>query len=71
MARKAVNLRDRHCQAPGCEVQAELCTPHHLRHWADGGRSIPSNLRLYCDHDHARLHPENARFRKKDRSRGP
>src|SRR5262245_11977334 len=62
--RKALNLRDRHCQAPGCEVEPELCTPHHLTHWVDGGDSVLPNLRLYCQVHHARQHPENARFRK-------
>ena len=63
--RKALNLRDRHCQAPGCEVEAELCQPHHLKHAADGGDSTLPNLRLYCPvHHHCGQHPENARFRK-------
>ncbi len=63
--RKALNLRDRHCQAPGCEVEPELCEPHHLRHAADGGPSVLPNLRLYCRvHHHHGQHPENARFRK-------
>ena len=62
--RKALNLRDRHCQAPGCDVVPELCVPHHRRHWADGGPTKLPNLRLYCDVHHAPWHPENARFRK-------
>src|SRR5215470_8344571 len=63
--RKALNLRDRHCQAPGCEVEAERCEAHHLRYVADGGRSVLPNLRLYCPvHHHVGQHPENARFRK-------
>jgi len=63
--RKALNLRDRHCQAPGCEVEPELCEPHHLEHAADGGPSVLPNLRLYCRvHHHCGQHPENARFRK-------
>ena len=62
--RRALNLRDRRCQAPGCEVVPELCIPHHLRHWADGGPTELSNLELRCTAHHARLHPENDRFRK-------
>jgi hypothetical protein len=64
--RKALNLRDRRCQAPGCEVAPELCEPHHLVHAADGGHSTLPNLRLYCRvHHHCGQHPENARFRKR------
>src|SRR5262249_17225314 len=42
--RKALNLRDGGCGAPGCEVPPDLCTPDHLRHWADGGFTVMSNL---------------------------
>ncbi len=61
--RKALNLRDRHCQAPGCTMPPELCVPHHKVHWADGGPTELSNIELRCDVHHARLHPENHRFR--------
>jgi hypothetical protein len=27
--RRALNLRDQHCQAPGCTMPAELCSPHY------------------------------------------
>src|SRR5215472_15276063 len=66
--RKALNLRDRHCLSPGCTTPPELCSPHHRRHWADGGPTDLSNLELRCDVHHARLHPENHRFRQ---SRAP
>ena len=46
--RRALNLRDRHCQGPGCEVLPPECTPHHIVHWADGGSDELPNLRLYC-----------------------
>jgi hypothetical protein len=61
--RRALNLRDRGCQGPGCTMPPELCTPHHKRHWADGGASDLPNLELRCDVHHGRLHPENDRFR--------
>src|SRR5215472_9709071 len=66
--RKALNLRDRHCLAPGCTMPPELCAVHHRRHWADGGPSELPNLELRCDFHHGRLHPENHRFRQ---SRAP
>jgi HNH endonuclease len=62
--RRALNLRDGGCQGPGREVTPDLCTPHHLRHWADGGPSDLPNLRPYCTVHHGRQHPENDRFRK-------
>src|SRR5215470_1646614 len=36
--RKALNLRDRRCQWPGCTMPPEQREPHHVRHWADDGR---------------------------------
>ncbi len=62
--RRALNLRDRHCQWPGCTQPAEACQAHHQRHWADGGPSVLDNLRLYCHRHHTLLHPENQRYRK-------
>ncbi|MDQ6773173.1 MAG: HNH endonuclease [Candidatus Dormibacteraeota bacterium] len=62
--RRAVNLRDRACQSPGCEVPAQYCQPHHRRHWADGGLTDLDNLSLYCDRHHRLLHPENDRHRR-------
>jgi len=61
--RKALNLRDRRCRWPGCSMLPNRCEAHHVRHWADGGPTDLSNLRLYCRLHHARLHPENARYR--------
>ena len=62
--RRALNLRDRHCQAPGCERSSEQCSPHHVVHWIDSRPSDLGNTRLYCDVHHARLHPENHRYRR-------
>ena len=60
---KALKLRDRHCQVPGCSMPPERCEAHHIRHWADGGPTELSNLKLYCTYHHTLLHPENARYR--------
>jgi hypothetical protein len=61
--RRALNLRDQRCQGPGCTMPPELCTPHHLVHFADGGSSTLPNLVLRCSYHHGKRHPENARFR--------
>jgi len=60
---KALKLRDRHCQTPGCPMPADRCQAHHIRHWADGGPTELSNIKLYCTYHHTLLHPENARYR--------
>src|SRR5215472_4955362 len=44
--RRALNLRDQHCQAPGCTMPPELCAPHHEPHWVDGGEHELSQLCL-------------------------
>jgi Domain of unknown function (DUF222) len=61
--RKALDLRDQHCQAPGCTATPDRCVPHHREHWVDGGTSDIPNTGLYCSVHHPRLHPENQRFR--------
>ncbi len=61
--RKALNLRDRRCQWAGCSMPAPNCSPHHLRHWADGGSDELDNLKLYCTYHHGLIHPENERYR--------
>ena len=65
--RAALNVRDGHCQTAGCDVPPDECEPHHGRHFVDGGPTDLPNLSLRCTVHHARLHPENARFR----GRGP
>ena len=62
--RRALNLRDRHCQWAGCTVPAEECVSHHHQHFADGGPTTEANLGLYCIVHHAMLHPENDCYRR-------
>ena len=56
--RRAVILRDRHCQWPGgCDRPASQCEPHHLHPRGDGGQTSLSNLRLFClAHHHHYIH---------------
>ena len=49
---KAVVLRDRHCQFPGCTQPPSVCEAHHLVPWAKGGPTSLANLRLFCRFHH-------------------
>jgi len=54
--RRAMILRDRHCQFPGCDRPARWSDGHHLRHWIDGGPTSLVNLALLCRRCHRRVH---------------
>jgi hypothetical protein len=53
---KALQVRDGGCVHPGCSRSAAYCDAHHVRHWADGGRTDLGNLVLLCRHHHRTLH---------------
>ena len=55
-ARRALNVRDQHCQWPGCERTASWSAAHHLVHWAQGGATDLSNLVLLCHRHHWMAH---------------
>jgi hypothetical protein len=54
--RRALDLRDRGCTHPGCDVPVRWCEAHHIEHWAQGGKTVMSNLRLLCRTHHSRQH---------------
>ena len=54
--RRAIALRDGHCQFPGCRAPAAWCDVHHLVHWRDGGTTGPDNLALLCRRHHVACH---------------
>src|ERR1700716_2643978 len=58
-ARKALNVRDKHCTWPGCERPASWCSGHHLQHWAHSGTNEPPNLTLLCGSHHWMVHEGN------------
>src|SRR5437764_2511995 len=72
--RRALHHRDRGCRFPGCGVR--FGQGHHLRHWAHGAPTTPSNLALLCRRHHRavpaegsqleRLHNGELRFRRPD-----
>jgi Domain of unknown function (DUF222)/HNH endonuclease len=54
--RRLVQVRDEHCQFPGCREPAQWCDVHHLRHWLDGGETNLDNLALLCRRHHVACH---------------
>ncbi len=59
--RRALELRDGGCTAPGCERPVEWCEAHHIEHWVDGGPTSLDNLRLYCRYHHRLDHERESR----------
>jgi hypothetical protein len=59
--RRAIEVRDRHCQHPsGCNTAAENCQIDHITRYTDGGPTTQNNGRCYC-HTHnlwRENHPE-------------
>ncbi|MDP8955449.1 MAG: HNH endonuclease [Actinomycetota bacterium] len=49
-------LRDKTCRFPNCGRPAGWCEIHHIKHWADGGKTSLQNLELQCDPHHHLLH---------------
>ena len=54
--RRALEARDRHCQAPGCGRHPRRCHAHHLQHWEHGGDTSIANTLLLCERHHRALH---------------
>jgi hypothetical protein len=56
--RRAVTLRNQHCQwAGGCDQPAAACEVHHVTHLADGGTTSVRTCGLYCYfHHHVAIH---------------
>ena len=46
--RRVIEIRDRHCQHPGCRRPADECEVDHIVPWAHGGLPIQRNGRLLC-----------------------
>jgi hypothetical protein len=54
--RRALEVRDRGCRFPGCELR--FTEAHHVVHWADGGETSLSNTLLLCRYHHRLMHEE-------------
>lgn len=46
--RRAIELRDRHCQHPGCDVPAARCDIDHVHDHGHGGYTTQDNGRALC-----------------------
>jgi hypothetical protein len=57
--RRLLEQRDGGCTHPGCQIPARWCEAHHILHWADGGKTDLSNLRLLCSRHHSHAHQQN------------
>jgi hypothetical protein len=66
--RRALRARDGGCRFPGCE--AHYVDAHHIRHWAEGGKTALDNLVLLCPTHHRAAHEGGFRIRL-DRHRQP
>jgi hypothetical protein len=47
-ARRALEVRDRHCTHPGCHEPPERCQGDHIQPWSAGGPTTPDNGQLRC-----------------------
>jgi hypothetical protein len=54
--RRALLVRDRHCQGNGCTRPGAWCDAHHIQHWIDGGRTNLENTKLLCRRCHTEAH---------------
>jgi len=52
---RALRSRDHGCRFPGC-THDRFVDAHHIRHWANGGKTSLDNLVLLCRHHHRLVH---------------
>ena len=53
--RRLLNARDKGCRFPGC-ANSRYVDAHHIKHWANGGETKPSNLVSLCRFHHRAVH---------------
>ncbi|HVA09005.1 MAG TPA: HNH endonuclease signature motif containing protein [Acidimicrobiales bacterium] len=52
--RRAIEIRDRECTHPFCDVDVEHCQADHIQPYSAGGLTVQENGRLLCGY-HNRL----------------
>lgn len=60
--RRAVLLRDRHCQWPGCTLRATWSEVHHITYWSRGGSTDPDQGITLCSAHHHTVHERGVRI---------
>ncbi len=69
--RRAIEVRDRHCQHPsGCDEPAERCDVDHIQPYSDGGETSQGNGRLSCWPHNRHQHLRNAKPQESDEDAG-
>jgi hypothetical protein len=53
--RRLLTARDKGCRFPGC-ANSRYVDAHHIKHWANGGETKPSNLLSLCRFHHRAVH---------------
>lgn len=53
--RRFLKARDKGCRFPGC-TNTRHVDAHHIKHWANGGETKPSNLVSLCSFHHHKVH---------------
>jgi hypothetical protein len=53
--RRFLKARDKGCRFPGC-TNTHWVDAHHIKHWANGGETKPSNLVCLCRFHHHKVH---------------
>jgi hypothetical protein len=64
---RALQLRDKQCQFPGC-TNSRFVDAHHIVHWVDGGPTSLANLVLLCRRHHRFVHEHGYRIEKNETS---
>ncbi len=54
--RRALELRDGGCVAPGCTADPSRCEAHHVTHWTHGGGTDLDEMALVCTRHHHLVH---------------
>jgi hypothetical protein len=70
--RRAIEVRDRHCQHDsGCDVPAEDCQIDHETRYADGGLTTQANGRCYCATHNRQRETQRQRQREREDNQRP
>jgi hypothetical protein len=59
--RRFLSARDKGCRFPGC-CNSRYIDAHHIKHWANGGETRPSNLVSLCRFHHRAVHEGGIRI---------